>query len=110
MTIEHWHPFFQGLHPEVDAFLMPAENASGWTLLYPDYTVVVPQPNPVHIPSAFGMARDAGELVEMVNEWVVFADNAGLIRAPYKYWVQGEGTTESRPRWSIMRDVLGWAD
>jgi len=110
VEIEHWQPFFQGLHPEVDAFLMPAENASGWTLLYPNYTVVVPQPNPVHIPSAFGMARDAGELVEMVNEWVVFADSAGQIRAPYKYWVRGEGLAESKPRWSIMRDVLGWAD
>jgi ABC-type amino acid transport substrate-binding protein len=110
VEIAHWQPFFQGLHPEVDAFLMPAENASGWTLLYPNYTVVVPQPNPVHIPSAFGMARDAGELVEMVNEWVVFADSAGLIQAPYKYWVQGEGLGESKPRWSIMRDVLGWAE
>lgn len=107
VEIARWQPFFQGLHPEVDAFLMPAENASGWTLLYPDYTVVVPQPNPVHIPSAFGMARDAGELVEMVNEWVVFADSAGLIQVPYKYWVRGEGLGESKPRWSIMRDVLG---
>ncbi|MBP6700473.1 MAG: cation:dicarboxylase symporter family transporter [Halioglobus sp.] len=110
VAIEHWHPFFQGSHPEVDAFLMPAENASGWTLLYPDYTVVVPQPNPVRIPSAFGMARDAGELVDMVNEWVVFADSAGLIRAPYKYWVQGEGAAAREPRWSIIRNVLGWGD
>ena len=108
VEIAHWQPFFQGLHPEVDAFLMPAENASGWTLLYPNYTVVVPQPNPVHIPSTFGMARDAGELVEMVNEWVVFADSAGLIQAPYKYWVRGEGLVEAKPRWSIMRNVLGW--
>jgi hypothetical protein len=40
----------------------------------------------------------------------VFADSAGQIQAPYKYWVRGEGLGESKPRWSIMRDVLGWAE
>ena len=110
VVVEDWHPFFRGRHPDVDAFLMPAENASGWSLLHPEYTVVVPQPNPVHIPSAFGMARDAGELLDMVNEWVVFADSAGLIREPYKYWVQGEGITDTKPRWSIIRNVLGWTE
>ena len=89
---------------------MPAENASAWSLLHPEYTVVVPQPNPVHIPSAFGMARDAGQLVTLVNEWVVFADSAGLIEEPYIYWVQGEGVSDSEPRWSVIRNVLGWID
>lgn len=68
VVVEFWQPFFEGRHPEVDAFLMPAENASGWSLLHPRYTVVVPQPDPVHIPSAFGMARDAGELVDMIDQ------------------------------------------
>ncbi len=110
VVIEAWKPFFEGRLPEVDAFLMPAENASGWSLLHPEYTVVAPQPDPVTIPSAFGMARDAGELVNRVNEWVVFADSAGLIREPYNYWVLGEGVSESGPRWSIIRNVLGWVD
>jgi Na+/H+-dicarboxylate symporter len=110
VVVEFWQPFFEGLHPELDAFLIPAENASAWSLLHPEYTVVVPQPNPVHIPSAFGMARDAGQLVNLVNEWVVFADSAGLIEEPYIYWVQGEGVSDSEPRWSIIRNVLGWID
>ncbi|MCP5204959.1 MAG: cation:dicarboxylase symporter family transporter [Pseudomonadales bacterium] len=110
VVVEFWQPFFEGRHPEVDAFLMPAENASGWSLLHPRYTVVVPQPDPVHIPSAFGMARDAGELVDMINEWVIFADSAGLIEERHRYWVKGEGMTETAPRWSILRNVLGWGD
>ncbi len=108
VVVEFWRPFFEGEHPEVDAFLMPAENASGWSLLHPQYTVVVPQPNPVHIPSSFGMAHHAVDLVNMINEWVIFADSAGLIRESYTYWVQGEGATQTEPRWSIMRNVLGW--
>jgi Na+/H+-dicarboxylate symporter/ABC-type amino acid transport substrate-binding protein len=110
VVIEFWQPFFQGLHPDVDAFLMPAEHASGWTLLYPQFTVVVPQPKPVQVPSAFGMARDAGELMDVVNEWVLFAENAGLIQENYAYWVEGRGAEKTEPRWSIIRDVLGWTE
>jgi len=106
-VIEFWEPYFRGEHPDVDAFLMPVENASGWSLLYPQYTVVVPQPDPIRVPSAFGMARNAGELATVVNEWVVFAENAGLIRQAYEYWVLGKGAKKTSHRWSVFCDVLG---
>jgi hypothetical protein len=110
VVVEFWQPFFEGRHPEVDAFLMPAENAAGWTLLYPHYSVVVPQPDPVRVPSAFGVASNAEPLRSLVNEWVIFADNAGLIEEAYGYWVLGKGAENTEPRWSIMRNVLGWID
>lgn len=108
VTIEFWKPYFAGEHPEVDAFLMPAEHASGWTLLHPRYSVVVPQPDPVRIPSAFGLPSDAEALAELVDEWLIYADSAGLLRRAYDYWVLGQGAQSREPRWSIMRDVLGW--
>ncbi len=107
-VIEFWEPYFRGERPEVDAFLMPVENASGWSLLYPQYTVVVPQPDPIRIPSAFGMARGAGELATVVNEWVIFAENSGLIRQAYEYWVLGRGVEAHRPRWSVICNILDW--
>jgi Na+/H+-dicarboxylate symporter/ABC-type amino acid transport substrate-binding protein len=110
IMLETWQPFFEGSHPELDAFLVPAENASAWTLLYPDYTVVVPQPDPVKIPSAFGMALDTGDLADVVNEWVVFATNEGTIQRAKDYWILGQGAEEKRPRWSIVRDVLHWIE
>ncbi len=108
VTVEFWVPFFRGEHPEIDAFLMPAEHASAWTLLYPQYTVVVPQPDPVRIPTGFGMPLNAGPLADIVNEWVLYAEDAGLVRQQYQYWVLGEGSRSTEPRWSIMRNVLGW--
>ncbi|UCE77142.1 MAG: cation:dicarboxylase symporter family transporter, partial [Gammaproteobacteria bacterium] len=110
ITLEFWGPFFEGEHPELDAFLVPAENGSAWTLLHPEYTVVVPQPDPVKIPSAFGLALDAGELVDAINEWVVFATNEGMIQRSYAYWILGQGAEGKQPRWSILRNVLGWID
>jgi Na+/H+-dicarboxylate symporter len=110
ITLEFWQTFFEGQHPELDAFLVPAENGSAWSLLHPEYTVVVPQPDPVKVPSAFGLALNAGELVDAVNEWVVFAANEGMIQRAYDYWILGQGAGEKRPRWSILRDVLGWVE
>jgi len=110
VVVEFWESYFEGKHPELDAFLMPAEHASGWTLLYPHYAVVVPQPGPVRVPSAFGVAPDAPALLALVDEWVVFADNAGLIQEAYDYWVLGQGAGNTEPRWSIIRNVLGWVD
>ncbi len=110
ITVEFWQPYFEGKHPELDAFLLPAENASAWSLLYPQYSVVVPQPDPVRVPTAFGMARNPGELADVVNEWIVFAENAGLVQRSYDYWVLGQGARPTERRWSIVRDVLGWMD
>jgi len=110
VLLDFWRSFFEGRRPELDAFLMPAENASAWTLLHPEYTVVVPQPDPVRVPSAFGVALDSGDLVDAVNEWVVFATSEGTVQRAQDYWVLGKGAEATGPRWSVARDVLGWVD
>jgi ABC-type amino acid transport substrate-binding protein len=108
VTTEFWNTYFEGKLPELDAYLMPAEHASGWSLLHPEYTVVVPQPNPVRIPSGFAVALDAGDLAQVINEWIVYAENVGIIKSSFDYWVSGQGAQKHEPRWSIMRNVLGW--
>jgi ABC-type amino acid transport substrate-binding protein len=100
--------FFAGRHPEVDAFLMPAEGAAAVTLLHPEFTVVVPQPDPVKLPYAFGLPMDTEDLSDAVNEWIVFASSEGMITRAYNYWILGQGAERSGHRWSILRDVLGW--
>jgi len=94
--------------PELDAYLMPAGSGAAATLLHPEFSVVVPQPDPVKIPSAFGVALHASDLVVAVNEWIVFARSEGTIQRAYDYWVLGKGAEEKRRRWSVMHDVLGW--
>jgi Na+/H+-dicarboxylate symporter/ABC-type amino acid transport substrate-binding protein len=100
--------FFEGRHPEIDAFLMPAEGAAAFTLLHPEFAVVVPQPDPVRLPYAFGLAPNAERMADAVNEWIVFAQSEGTIQRAYDYWVLGRGAEKKTPRWSILRNVLGW--
>lgn len=110
VTVEFWSEYFNGEHPGLDAFLMPAEHATGWSLLHPEYTVVVPQPNPVRVPTAFGVATGADDLTRMIDEWILAAESAGIIEQGFEYWVMGRGAQSDQPRWSIIRDVLGWVD
>jgi ABC-type amino acid transport substrate-binding protein len=108
VVVEKWKPFFEGEHPDLDAFLLPAEHAAAWTLLHPQYTVVVPQPHPIKVPWAFGLAPQNEPLATVVNEWVIYARDTGLGRSAFDYWIRGQGAKTTEPRWSIMRNVLGW--
>jgi Na+/H+-dicarboxylate symporter len=110
VRIEFWRPYFEGEPPEVDAFLMPAEHGAGWSLMHPEYTVVVPQPDPIQVPTAFGVAMGADDLQHLVDEWVVYASNSGIVREAYDYWVTGQGARSTEPRWSILRNVLKWQE
>jgi len=108
ITVESTGRFFAERHRELDAFLAPAEGAAAGTLLHPEFTVVVPQPNPVRLPYSFGMTLDAEDISDAVNEWVVFATSEGAISRAYDYWILGRGAEANTPRWSIVRNVLGW--
>ena len=62
------------------------------------------------VASAFGLALDADDLARVVDHWVLFATNQGIIQHAYDYWILGQGAVTKQPRWSILRDVLGWRD
>ena len=100
--------FFEGRAPQVDAFAMLAEAGAAWSILYPAYSVVVPQPGAIAIPVGVGMRRGEAELVGVVTDWLVIQRSAGVLSRMRDYWVLGQGAQKSRPRWSIRHDVLGW--
>ena len=108
ITVESAGHFFAEDRSDLDAFLAPAEGAAAGTLLHPEFTVVVPQPDPVKLPYAFGLAPDAERVADAVNEWVLFASSEGAITRAYDYWILGKGAEPKRPRWSVLRNVLGW--
>ena len=108
--IESVDRFFEPEAPNLDALVFSAEAGSAWNLLHPEYTVVVPQPDPIRIPLAFAAARGDVEFVNFLNAWIELKKSDTTIDRLYRYWVLGEEAGDREPRWSVIRDVLHWVE
>jgi len=102
--------FFKAKEGEFDALFYTAEAGSGWTLVYPSFSVAIPRPDVVSVPLAYAMPRGADDLGDYVDTWITLKRKGGAIDRAYRYWILGKGAERKRPRWSVIRDVLGWVD
>jgi ABC-type amino acid transport substrate-binding protein len=97
-------------HKTVDAILDQAEEGAAWTILYPEYSLVVPQPT-TFLPVAYAVAHSNEELLKTVNTMLFIDQSNGRVDELYRYWMLGEGSRiREVPRWSVLRDVLGMAN
>src|SRR5574341_2246274 len=55
---------------EFDAIALPAERGSAWTLIYPQYTVVVPEPGTMKVPLAYPIAARDALFADFINTWI----------------------------------------
>ena len=93
-----------------DVLLTSAEAGAYQTLLYPEYKVVNPFPEPVTLPLVYVLGDRSEELLSYVNNWIIVSTKQGQVGQLYDHWVLGKQITEPRPNWSIMKDVLGWVE
>ncbi|HET7217897.1 MAG TPA: cation:dicarboxylase symporter family transporter [Vicinamibacterales bacterium] len=93
-----------------DAIALPAERGSAWTLIYPAYSVVVPEPGVYKIPLTFALAKHDQSFAAFVNTWIDLKRKDGTIDVLYRYWILGQETGARRPRWSVIRNVLHWVE
>ncbi|MEH6569181.1 MAG: cation:dicarboxylase symporter family transporter [Halioglobus sp.] len=92
-----------------DVLLMSAEAGSSWTLLYPRYQVSLPLPHPVKLPAVILYSGSADSTMdEFLDNWVMLKRSDGSLNNIYDYWILGKGTESYEPRWSVIRNVLGW--
>jgi Na+/H+-dicarboxylate symporter/ABC-type amino acid transport substrate-binding protein len=94
----------------ISAIALPAERGSAWTLMYPAYSVVVPEPGMVKIPLAYPIARHDQAFATFMNTWIDLKRKDGTFDALYRYWILGQDQGARKPRWSIIRDVLHWVE
>lgn len=102
--------FFEGKRTDLDALLLSAQRGSTWCLLYPKFTVVVPDPPILTVPLAYGIARNDAKLLSFVNTWLELKKNDRTIDDLYDYWILGKNAEPRQHRWCIIRDVLHWVD
>ena len=110
VTIESPRQFFESSEPSWDALVYSAEAGSAWTLLHPEYSVVIPQPDVVRIPIAYPVAQGNDSLRNFLNTWIEFKRRDRTLDRLYDHWILGKPPENAAPRWSVIRDVLGWVE
>ena len=102
--------FFQPDQQNIDCLLISAEAGSAWTLLYPDYQVVVPKPMIGIQLLGYPVAGGDQDLLNYLNSWIDIAVKGKFVDELFDHWILGRGAEEKQPRWSVIRDVLHWVD
>jgi Na+/H+-dicarboxylate symporter/ABC-type amino acid transport substrate-binding protein len=110
VTLGSPREFFRKRSSDLDAFAYSAEAGSAWTLIYPEYSVVVPLPDTIAVPLAYPTARGDREMVDFLNGWISLKKKDGTIEEVFNYWILGHGAHKKGPRWSVIRNVLHWVD
>jgi Na+/H+-dicarboxylate symporter/ABC-type amino acid transport substrate-binding protein len=101
--------FFAADEPPADALLFSAEEGSAYTYRYPRYAVV-PTRQDIRVPAGYALPKGDLEMVEFISNWIELKRKDGSIDSLYDYWMLGGAAKPREPRWSIIRDVLGWVD
>ncbi len=110
IEIQHAEDFLEGREPEVDVLITTAERGSVMTMLYPRFSVVIPEGVKVQIPLVIAVAQSK-DLQETVNTWIRLKKSDGTINDLYNHWILGKHTErKKKKRWSVIRDLLGWVD
>ena len=70
----------------------------------------MPNPPLMTTPLAYVVAERDGPLWLFVNTWIDLRQRDGTIGELQDYWVYGKDAEPRAPRWSVIRNVLGWVE
>ena len=107
VVLETYSEFFTDNPKGVDALVISAEAGSAWTILYPSYSVAVPEPY-LKANAAFAMPLATLDFEDFVNDWLQMEQTRGVIDKLYKKWILGIKVEQKKARWSIGRDLFGF--
>ena len=99
--------YFESGGVGADAIIWSAESGSAWTLLYPNFSVLPIRPI-TQIPIAYAVAPREEALAEYLSRWLEVFKGTSFDERLYDHWILGKSTTPKAPRWSVLRNVLGW--
>jgi Na+/H+-dicarboxylate symporter len=107
--LEAAEDFFNGNNQGADALLLSAEEGAAYTYRYPRYAVSRTRGN-IRLPAAYAVPKGDIEMMEFVSNWIDLKRKDGTIDELYDYWMLGGASRPTEPRWSVIRNVLGWVD
>ena len=110
VSLDGAEDFFNGGDQGADALLLSAEEGAAYSYRYPRYTVARVDRGAIRLPAGYPVPKGDIEMLEFVSNWVYLKKKDGTIDALYEYWMLGGAAKARTPRWSVIRDVLGWVD
>ncbi|MCJ8319872.1 MAG: cation:dicarboxylase symporter family transporter [Colwellia sp.] len=82
--------FFKEEFQHIDGMLFGAATASAWTLLYPNYTVVVPKPIRAPISMAFPINKNDSAFELFMRNWISMKQQSTMLDQLFDYWIAGK--------------------
>lgn len=111
ISLESPRIFFRQKTENIDALAATAEAGGAWTIIYPEFSVVVPENISLTVPMAYIVPSEDQEFLNYINTWIILKKSDGSFDSAFDYWEKGFGIEEQKgPRWSVIRDVLKWVD
>ncbi len=108
VDVPRFADFFDAETPIADVLVISAEAGSAWTLLHPEYQVVVPFRRDVRWPLGYAVAPGDPEFLRFMDLWIGLKRDAGRISQLYDHWILGRTAVPPSQRWSVIRNVLHW--
>jgi Na+/H+-dicarboxylate symporter/ABC-type amino acid transport substrate-binding protein len=93
-----------------DGMITSAESGAYYTLLYPEYSIVNPFPEPITVPVVYPVGFESEEFVDYINNWIIVITKQGRVDKLYEHWILGKQVTQPKKNWSVIKDVLHWDD
>jgi ABC-type amino acid transport substrate-binding protein len=109
-TTDSPRKYFKSEAEDDTVLFYSVEAGSAWTLIYPDFSVAVPDGLNIKAPVALALPRGDLEFAAYINTWLELSEKDGLNELLFGHWILGEEARDRKPRWSIMRNVLGWGE
>jgi len=82
--------FFREKFKHIDGMLFGAAAASAWTLLHPDYTVVVPKPVIAPLSMAFPINHNDQAFELFMRNWIEMKQQSDVIDKLFNYWISNK--------------------
>ena len=91
-----------------DAWVWSKTPAFIWCLSHPDYAIVDYGSQIGKRYFAYPVREGSPDFISFLNNWLMLKEESGMSQDMVNYWVQGLPPKGQTPRWSILRNVLGW--
>jgi proton glutamate symport protein len=82
--------FFKEKYQHIDGMLFGAAAASAWTLLHPEYTVIVPKPLLAPISMAFPINHNDQAFELFMRNWINMKQQSNVINKLFDYWISNK--------------------